>query len=196
MKTRKLLLASFNQHKLEEFRLMIPPPFELSSLLDIGFDTAIPEPHETFEENAKAKTAFVFERTGIPCFADDSGLVIDALAGRPGVYSARYAGEGCSSDHNIKKVLDELGNEKQRTARFIAVIAYQLNEEEAYVFKGTVEGAIGVQSEGEHGFGYDPIFKPAGFDLSFAQMPAYLKHRISHRAKALELFLNFLKEQN
>ncbi|HEY3387551.1 MAG TPA: RdgB/HAM1 family non-canonical purine NTP pyrophosphatase [Saprospiraceae bacterium] len=194
MKSKSLLFASYNQHKLEEFRQMLPPEYQLSSLHDIGFTAEIAEPFESFGENALAKTSFVFQKTGRACFADDSGLEIDALEGRPGVRSARYAGEGRSSADNINQVLKELGNNTERNARFVAVIAYQLSETEAYLFQGTVEGRISDQPIGEGGFGYDPIFIPSGFDLTFGQLSASIKNQISHRAKALDLFLNFLKE--
>ena len=195
MKDRPLLLASFNQHKLDEFRQMLPHLYRLECLRDIGFTTEIPEPFDSFEENALAKTSFVFQGTGIPCFADDSGLQVDALHGRPGVLSARYAGEGRSAADNIQQVLRELGDNPERSARFVAVIAYQPAEKESYLFKGTVEGRIGHTPIGESGFGYDPVFIPSGFDLTFGQLSPLLKNQISHRAKALELFLNFLKEQ-
>jgi XTP/dITP diphosphohydrolase len=194
MKSKSLLLASYNQHKLDEFREMLPPEYQLSSLRDIGFAAEIAEPFETFSENALAKTSFIFQQTGMACFADDSGLEIDALEGRPGVRSARYSGEGRSSQENIHQVLQDLGTNPERGARFVAVIAYQLSETVAYLFKGTVEGKIGYSPVGEGGFGYDPIFIPSGFDLTFGQLPTHLKNQISHRAKALGLFLNFLRE--
>lgn len=196
MTSRSLLLASHNQHKLEEFRQMLPPEYQISSLSDIGFSTEIAEPFDTFGENALAKTSFIFQHTGMACFADDSGLEIDALEGKPGVRSARYAGEGRSSEDNINQVLKELGTNPERNARFVAVIAYQLSETVAYLFKGTVEGTIGYNPIGEGGFGYDPIFIPSGFDLTFGQLPSHLKNQISHRAKAVELFLNFLRENS
>jgi XTP/dITP diphosphohydrolase len=194
MNASPLLLASFNQHKLDEFRHMFPPQYRLKGLRDIGFKDEIPEPYDSFEENALAKTSYVFKRTGIPCFADDSGLEVDALQGRPGVRSARYAGEGRSSEDNIQQVLIELGDNPERSARFVAVIAYQPSEKESYLYKGTVEGRIGFTPIGESGFGYDPVFIPSGFDLTFGQLTPILKNQISHRAKALELFLNFLEE--
>ena len=194
MKSRSLLLASYNEHKLEEFRQMLPAEFLLSSLRDIGFTAEIAEPFETFGENALAKTSFIFRHTGMVCFADDSGLEIDALEGRPGVRSARYAGEGRRPEDNVHQVLMELGTNPVRSARFVAVIAYQLSDTVAYLFKGTVEGNISFHSMGKGGFGYDPIFIPSGFDLTFGQLSSHLKNQISHRAKAVELFLNFLKE--
>jgi XTP/dITP diphosphohydrolase len=189
----RLLLASSNQHKLGEFRQMMPDAIELVGLRDIGFSDEIPEPYDTFEENALAKTAYVFRHTGIPCFADDSGLEVDALDGRPGVRSARYAGEGKGSAENVQKVLAELSDHPNRSARFVAVIAFQPSEKESFLFKGKVEGTISYEPKGEGGFGYDPVFIPAGFDLTFAQLPQGLKNQISHRAKALARFLSFLK---
>jgi XTP/dITP diphosphohydrolase len=193
MKPRPLLFASYNLHKLEEYKRMLPYPFQLQGLSDIGLTIDIPEPYDTFEENARAKTSFVYQHTGIACFADDSGLEVDALKGKPGVRSARYAGEGRSSLDNMQKVLQELGDLSHRSARFVAVIAYQVNEEESFLFRGTVKGNISHYPIGDGGFGYDPIFIPAGFDLTFGQLHTHLKNQISHRAKALDTFLQFLK---
>jgi len=195
MSSQRLLLASYNHHKLDEYRQMIPSRIHLEHLGDISFSLEIPEPYETFEENALAKTTFVFEHTGIACFADDSGLEVDALDGRPGVRSARYAGEGKDSKDNIDKVLSELGDHTNRTARFVAVIAYQTARNTSYLFKGTVEGTISRQPVGIGGFGYDPIFIPSGFDQTFGQLPSMLKNQISHRSKALAQFLTFLEAQ-
>ena len=187
-----LLFASQNRHKLEEIRPLIPTPYQLKNLADIGWTDEIPEPFETFEENAKAKTQYIFQRTGLSCFAEDSGLEVDALQGRPGVYSARYAGKHGHSEENIRKVLIELGSRPDRTARFTAVIAWQVNHETIHLFRGRVEGSISMTAEGKNGFGYDPIFIPAGFDQTFGQLPVSIKQSISHRAKALRLFLEAL----
>jgi len=191
-RNRQLLFASSNAHKLEEIRKMIPDGYSLSGLDDLHWTEEIPEPFDTFEANAKAKAYYVFDRTGLPCFADDSGLVVDALEGRPGVRSARYAGEHRDSVDNLIKVLAELGDTTQRSARFIAVIAYQVSTDEVITFTGKIEGSIGFAPTGPGGFGYDPIFVPSGFDQSFGELPAGLKNRISHRAMAMSLFLDFL----
>ncbi len=189
---KQLLFASSNRHKIEEVRQMIPSGYQLLGLHDIAFETEIPEPYDTFEDNARAKAAFLFEHTGLPCFADDSGLEVDALGRRPGVFSARYAGEHRNGEDNVKKVLEELGDIQHRIARFVAVIAYQTNTIDSFLFKGTVEGSINGEPIGINGFGYDPIFIPAGFDQSFAQLPTSLKNNISHRGKAMRMFLDFL----
>ena len=139
---KQLLFASANRHKLEEIRQIIPAAYMLLGLNDYSVDEEIPEPFDTFEANAAAKASYVYKKTGIPCFADDSGLVVDALDGRPGVLSARYAGEHKSSEENVRKLLSELTGIRDRTARFIAVIAYQENEKDVLLFKGTIEGTI------------------------------------------------------
>ena len=190
---QQLLFASSNLHKLDEIRLMLPEGCHLLGLHDTPLTEEIPEPFDSFAANAIAKTSFVYNRTGLPCFADDSGLEIDALEGRPGVFSARYAGEHKSSEDNLRKVLHELEDMPRRTARFIAVIAYQPNEKQSYLFEGKVEGTIGLTPSGTAGFGYDPIFIPSGFHQSFAELPAHIKNRISHRAKAMQKFIHFLK---
>ena len=192
MITSPLLLASANQHKLEEYRQLLAPRYTVQGLRDYGIEADIPEPYDTFEENALAKTGYLFQRTGIPCFADDSGLEVDALDGRPGVLSARYAGEERNIGDNISKVLEELDGLLDRRGRFVAVIAYQWSETETHVFRGTVEGRIANAPSGTGGFGYDPVFIPAGFDLTFGQLSPSIKNMISHRAKALEQFLAFM----
>ena len=192
---KQLLFASANRHKLEEIRQIIPAAYMLLGLNDYSVDEEIPEPFDTFEANAAAKASYVYKKTGIPCFADDSGLVVDALDGRPGVLSARYAGEHKSSEENVSKLLSELTGIRDRTARFIAVIAYQENEKDVLLFKGTIEGTINYTPAGAGGFGYDPVFIPSGFDKTFAQLSPGLKNQISHRAKAIKLFLQYLSEQ-
>lgn len=189
---KQLLFASANRHKLEEIRQILPPEYVLSGLHDYAIHEEIPEPFETFEANATAKASYVYKKTGIPCFADDSGLVVDALNGRPGVLSARYAGEHKSNEENIRKVLSELAGKQDRAARFIAVIAYQPNDKDVFLFSGSIEGSITNAPKGTGGFGYDPVFIPAGFDLTFAELSPALKNQISHRALAMKLFLNFL----
>ena len=192
---KQLLFASANRHKLEAIRQIIPAAYMLLGLNDYSVDEEIPEPFDTFEANAAAKASYVYKKTGIPCFADDSGLVVDALDGRPGVLSARYAGEHKSSEENVRKLLSELTGIRDRTARFIAVIAYQENEKDVLLFKGTIEGTINYTPAGAGGFGYDPVFIPSGFDQTFAHLAPALKNQISHRAKAIKLFLQYLSEQ-
>lgn len=191
-KNNTLLFASNNAHKVEEVRHLLPSTYHLLGLRDIHWTADIPEPFATFEENAKAKVSFVYHASGYPCFADDSGLEIDALDGKPGVYSARYAGEQKNSADNVAKVLAELASDSSRTARFTAVIAYQLNAEKVYIFKGQVEGSIAYHSKGTGGFGYDPVFIPAGFDRTFGELSPLVKNLISHRAMAMRKFLEFL----
>ena len=196
---KSLLFASTNQHKLEEIRQMLPPGYDVQSLNDIGWREEIPEPFETFEENAAAKTSTLFEATGLVCFAEDSGLVIDALEGRPGVYSARYAGSPVNSSsniekRNIEKVLNEMNNIRNRSARFVSVIAYQTNRNEIHFFRGLVEGNISEHPHGHGGFGYDPVFIPKGFDQTFSMLPASLKNQVSHRSKSMHHFIQFLQQ--
>jgi XTP/dITP diphosphohydrolase len=190
---RTLLLASTNPHKLEEIRCMLPPEYEIKSLIDIGWRDELPEPFETFEENAAAKTSCLFEATGLPCFAEDSGLAIDALGGRPGVYSARYSGSHGNNQSNIEKVLSELSNIHNRSARFVSVIAFQTGRDEVHFFKGVVEGDISLLPSGLGGFGYDPVFIPKGFDHTFAMLPPELKNQISHRSKSMFQFMDYLQ---
>lgn len=192
---KQLLFASANRHKVEEIRQILPADYRLSGLNDYSIHEEIPEPFDTFEANATAKASYVYQKTGIPCFADDSGLVVDALDGRPGVLSARYAGEQKSSEENVRKVLSELAGKQDRAARFIAVIAYQANEKDVFLFRGNIEGTITNAPLGTGGFGYDPVFIPAGFDLTFAELPHALKNQISHRAIAMKLFIHFLSSQ-
>lgn len=193
-KKNTLLFASSNAHKVEEVRQLLPSTFQLLGLRDIQWTADIPEPFDTFEENAKAKVSFVFNQSGYPCFADDSGLEVDALNGRPGVYSARYAGQQKNSVDNVAKVLTELESGSWRAARFIAVIAYQPNAKDIYIFKGQVEGAIAYHPTGSGGFGYDPVFIPSGFDRTFGELSHLVKNLISHRAMAMRKFLEFLSK--
>ncbi len=192
---KQLLFASANRHKLEEIRKIIPADFVLSGLTDYSIHEEIPEPFDSFEANAAAKASYVYKKTGIPCFADDSGLIVDALGGRPGVLSARYAGEHKSSEENVRKVLSELTGIKDRSARFVAVIAYHQSETDVFLFRGSVEGTITYTPSGTGGFGYDPVFVPSGFDQTFARLSPALKNQISHRAVAMKLFLKFLSGQ-
>lgn len=187
-----LLFASSNAHKLHELRNLIPASFTLIGLDDIQWTTDIPEPFDTFEENAAAKALFVHERTGMTCFAEDSGLEVDALQGRPGVLSARYAGMHGNSVANMEKLLRELEGVTQRTARFVAVIAFKQENEDMIFFSGRVEGSIAKRISGTSGFGYDPVFIPAGFNQTFGELSPAIKLSISHRSKALNAFLEHL----
>lgn len=189
----ELVFASNNQHKVNEIQAMIGHAIKLRSLKDIDCTEEIPETGRTFEENAGQKSRFVYEKFGLNCFADDSGLEIDALGGEPGVDSAHYSGSR-DFEQNIQLVLDKLGDSEQRTARFKTVISLIIDGEE-FLFEGSVEGKITRGRSGSEGFGYDPIFKPEGYDISFAEMSADEKNRISHRAKATEKLISFLKDR-
>lgn len=187
----KLVFATNNKHKLDELQHLLSDKITLLSLKDIECFDEIPEDHDTLEENASQKANYIFEKYKIDCFADDTGLEIDALNGSPGVLSARYAGELKDSEANIQKVLKELEGESNRKARFKTVIALIIDNKE-YLFKGIVEGEILTEKSGHDGFGYDPIFKPLGYNESFAQMSLMDKNKISHRAKATEKLIEFL----
>lgn len=190
----EFVFATGNVHKLQEAREILGTNVALKSLKDLGFSGDIPEEQPTIEGNAIQKAQFIYDRFGEDCFADDTGLEIDALEGRPGVYSARYAGEECSFEDNVNKVLRELEGCANRTARFRCVIAFILKGK-VHTFEGVVEGKILNAPTGNKGFGYDPIFQPMESDRSFAEMSAEDKHAISHRGRALEKFHQFLQTQ-
>ncbi len=188
----KLLFATNNKHKLSEVRDAAGEMIEILGLSEVGFAGDIPEDHETLEENALQKARFIKQQTGMDCFADDTGLEIDALDGRPGVFSARYAGNQCNPEENIKKVLSEMEGIGQRRACFRTVIALIMNDEE-FLFEGVAEGEIIKEKRGISGFGYDPVFLPQGFKETFAEMNVSLKNKISHRAQAVKKLIDFLK---
>lgn len=187
----ELIFATNNKHKLEEIQKLLSDKIKLLSLQDISFQEEIPEDYETLKENALQKARYIYDRYTLNCFADDTGLEIDFLNGSPGVYSARYAGENCSFDDNVNKVLEEMGNTNNRAARFRTVIALIIDQKE-YFFEGVVEGEILRERTGNGGFGYDPIFKPIGFNESFAEMEMHKKNEISHRGLAAKKLVNFL----
>jgi XTP/dITP diphosphohydrolase len=188
---KKLVFATNNPNKLFEIRNSILN-HEIASLKDLNIIEDIPETGITLKENALQKAQFIYNKTGLNCFADDTGLEIEALNNRPGVYSARYAGESCSAADNMNKVLQELKNEHNRKATFKTVIALILDNS-TYYFEGTVDGEILTKKTGDKGFGYDPLFKPVGFKKSFAQMSIAQKNKISHRGIAVKKLINFLK---
>ena len=171
----------------------MPEAYEGLGLAAVGFDRAIPETGETLTENARIKAEAVHAFCGLPCFADDSGLEVDALRGAPGVYSARYAGEGATAAHNVKKLLDCMQGQALRTARFRTVIYYK-GLGEHHSFEGVLEGEILREERGAAGFGYDSIFRPEGYAQSFAQMSLEQKNAISHRARAFQQFVDFLRD--
>lgn len=188
---KNLLVATHNLHKKEEIQQMLEGEFQVQSLRDVEIHEEIIEDGSTFHENALIKAQFCFEKTGIPSLGDDSGLVVPALDGRPGIYSARYA-----SDHdfqkNIEKVLEEMEGRKDRGAYFITVMCYYTQEGPRY-YEGRVYGNLLSENKGYQGFGYDPIFVPLDHELTFAQMDPHEKNKISHRRRALDLFLEELK---
>ena len=192
---KKLIFATNNPGKLKEIKELLSDRFDILSLAESGIETEIPEDFDTFEENALQKARFIYERTQIPVFADDSGLEVSALNGKPGVFSARYAGENCTPQDNIDKLLNELKNTSRRTARFVTEIAYVNESGQHRFFDGICEGEITREQQGKEGFGYDPVFTPKGYDETFAQMKAQLKNKISHRAKAVEKLVSFLSNQ-
>ncbi|PKP34037.1 MAG: non-canonical purine NTP pyrophosphatase [Bacteroidetes bacterium HGW-Bacteroidetes-17] len=188
---RKLVFATNNLHKLSEVRDIIGSRIELLNLNDIGFNEEIPETASTLEGNASLKSSTIYKKFGIDCFADDTGLEVDALNGGPGVYSARYAGAENDADKNTAKLLGELISTTNRKAQFRTVISLILNGSE-YFFEGIVEGVISREKRGNEGFGYDPVFIPDGYTKSFAELSAKEKNTISHRARATQKLYEFL----
>jgi XTP/dITP diphosphohydrolase len=194
----KLIFATNNQHKVDEIRSLLIDSFELITLREAGIDIDIPEPYDTLEENASGKSGIIFRMTGINCFSEDTGLEVTALNGEPGVKSARYAGNGRSFDMNIEKLLINLADKPDRTARFRTIISLILDGRET-LFEGICEGSIIKERRGSQGFGYDPVFVPMGSTKTFAEMSMKEKAQYSHRAKATEklvAFLNNLKTKS
>ncbi|SEW55791.1 RdgB/HAM1 family non-canonical purine NTP pyrophosphatase [Chitinophaga arvensicola] len=189
----KLIFATNNQNKVKEFRSLLGDQFEIITLLEAGIDIDIPEPHDTLEANATEKSATIHRMTGENCFAEDTGLEIAALDGAPGVLSARYAGEQKEAADNIVKVLQELEGKTDRSAHFRTVISLILDGKE-YQFEGVSKGEITTTARGAKGFGYDPIFVPEGETRAFAEMELSEKNKYSHRARAFEKFITFLKQ--
>ena len=189
---KKIVFATNNPNKLAEVRALIPQ-WEILGLSDIGCFEDIPETAKTLDGNSKIKADFVTKKYGFDCFADDTGLEISALNGAPGVYSARYAGEPSDSEANLQKALTELKDNPNRTAQFRTVVALNLDTE-TYLFEGICKGKIFTKKIGESGFGYDPIFKPDGFEQSFAQMSQAEKGAISHRGRAIRKLVEFLNK--
>jgi len=186
-----IIFATNNDHKIREIKSMLPAEISISSLSDINYLNDIPEPFNTLEENAMAKAQTIYKLTGMPTFSDDTGLEIECLNGLPGVMSARFAGEAKNMDDNIEKVLRLMENETNRKARFRTIIALIIDDRE-YFFEGIVRGTIIREKLGQSGFGYDPVFIPEGSNLTFAEMTASEKNRISHRAEALSKLVAFL----
>ncbi|SEK72294.1 non-canonical purine NTP diphosphatase [Parapedobacter koreensis] len=187
----QLVFATNNAHKLEEVQAIVGQGFRILTLADIGCTDDIPETGDTFEANASQKSTYLYTKYGYDCFADDSGLEVEALGNEPGVYSARYAGTR-DMEKNIDLLLQRLGDHQNRKARFRTVISLQIAGNE-YFFEGAVEGKIGHSRQGIGGFGYDPLFIPNGYDRTFAQMTADEKNAISHRSVAVAKLAEFLK---
>ena len=188
----KLVFATNNKNKILEVQQLLTDSIEIISLENIGCFEEIPETGDTIEENAVMKANYVTQKYGYNCFADDTGLEVDALNGAPGVFSARYAGEQRSSDDNMSKLLDALSNKINRKAQFKTIIALNLNGKQ-HLFTGIAKGEITLKKIGNQGFGYDPIFIPEGHTATFAQLSLEEKGLISHRGKATEQLINFLK---
>ena len=191
----KLVFATNNRHKLQEVRDIVGNRVEVLSLNDIGCHDDIPETADTLQGNALIKARYIYEKYGVDCFADDTGLEVEALGGEPGVYSARYAGEDCNSEANMLKLLHNLTGKSNRNAQFRTVIALIINGEEK-LFNGIVKGSITEEKMGDSGFGYDPIFIPEGFSESFAQMSSEIKNSISHRYRATRQLSDYLNEKH
>ncbi len=189
----ELVFATNNKHKLEELQNILGDKIKLLSLKDINCNEEIPEERDTLEGNASQKAWYIYDKFGKNCFADDTGLEVKSLNNDPGVYSARYAGEHKDSDANMRKLLENLRSHKDRTARFRTCISLIIEGREN-LFEGTVEGSILEKKKGKDGFGYDPIFQPKGYNISFAEMSMEEKNKISHRGKAVEKLIDFLKE--
>jgi XTP/dITP diphosphohydrolase len=188
----ELVFATNNQHKLAELQAIVGTHFKLLSLQDIGCNEEIPEEQDTLEANASQKAFFIYNKYGYNCFADDTGLEIEALNGEPGVFSARYAGEDKNPEANIDKVLGKLAKINNRKARFRTVISLVINGTE-HQFEGIVDGEILKERRGSSGFGYDPVFLPDGFSQSFAEMNLQDKNQISHRGRAVAKLAEYLK---
>lgn len=194
MEKRKLVFATNNKHKLEEIRAILGSEIDILSLNDIHCHEDIPETADTLEGNAQIKAQFVYDHYHLDCFADDTGLEVEALNGAPGVFSARYAGgEGHDSEANMKKLLTEMQNKTNRKARFRTVIAF-IEQGKVRLFEGIVKGCITNEKHGDSGFGYDPIFRPEGYSETFAEMGNEAKNKISHRANAVKKLCEYLAQ--
>lgn len=191
----KIIFATNNQNKVEEVKTLLPSNISIISLREAGIDADIPEPHETLDENAAEKARTIRTMTGENCFSEDTGLEVQVLNGEPGVKSARYAGEGKTSQQNMEKLLARLGQQEDRRARFRTVICLILAERE-YHFEGICEGVITHEPKGDQGFGYDPIFIPDGAEKTFAEMGMAEKNKFSHRKKAVAKLVEFLNQMS
>jgi len=189
----KIVFASNNKNKIHEIQSMLPENIQIVSLESIGCFEEIPETAATIDGNAILKANYITQNYGLDCFADDTGLEVDSLNGQPGVYSARYAGEQKNADDNMNRLLEELSNKSNRNAQFKTVIALNLKGNQ-YLFTGIASGEITSEKKGTGGFGYDPIFKPIGYEKTFAELSMEVKNEISHRGKATKLLIEFLQK--
>jgi XTP/dITP diphosphohydrolase len=187
-----IVFATKNAHKINEVRSILGNGYTIVCPEQLGFKGEIPEEEATLEGNAFQKARFIHKMFNLPCFSDDTGLEVKTLNGAPGVYSARYAGEGKNSEDNMVKLLKELSDKENRDARFRCVIAYIDSCGAEHLFEGIVNGKILFEKQGDAGFGYDPIFSPEGFNISFAQMSSVEKNLISHRGRAVSKFVDYL----
>ena len=192
---KKLVFATNNAHKLEEIRAILGDKMEILSLADINCHADIPETANTLEGNAHLKSEYVYNHYGLDCFADDTGLEVEALDGAPSVYSARYAGDGHDSQANMQKLLKEMEEKNNRKAQFRTVISL-IEKGEEKLFEGIVRGKITQEKRGNSGFGYDPVFQPEGFDVTFAEMGSDVKNKISHRARAVKALCDYLSKKS
>jgi XTP/dITP diphosphohydrolase len=192
---KSICFATNNQNKIEEIRALLGPFFQLKSLEQIGCLNELPETQYTLEGNSLQKARFVFDNFGVSCFADDTGLEVESLNGAPGVFSARYAGEGKNNEENIDLLLHNLKNTANRNAQFRSVITL-IEPDETHVFEGIITGTICEERRGNMGFGYDSVFQPRGYDKTFAEMSLAEKNLISHRAIAVKKLINFLHQKH
>lgn len=192
---KNLVFATGNIHKLQEVQGLFKEGFALSCLKDVNITEEIPETADNLVDNALQKARYVYEKCGIPCFADDTGLEVDALGGAPGVYSARYAGEQKDSKLNMLLLLENMNGKSNRNARFRTIIAYIDENAQEHIFEGEIKGTIIENMAGTNGFGYDPIFVPENYDKTFAELSSEIKNTISHRARAMEKFLSYINNK-
>lgn len=189
----KLIFATNNAHKVKEVQALLPDHWQIITLKEAGIFEEIPEPYDTFHENAAAKAQYIFQKTGIDCFAEDSGICVDALNGAPGVFSARYAGVPTDDEKNLQKLLDALQGAHHRNAHYHSSIALMLGGQ-LYFFEGKCPGTIAEEKEGSGGFGYDPIFIPEGYSNTFGILDDTIKSSISHRKHSVAALAKFLNE--
>lgn len=190
---QRLYLATQNQHKIEEIKDLLGDLFDVHTVFELGVSVEIPETGNTLQENSMQKAAYIAEHFQVTCLSDDSGLEVNALGGRPGVYSARYAGEPKDDAANVRKLLGELEGVSDRSARFVTVLTFH-HQGQYDCFEGEIQGQIASIPRGEQGFGYDPVFVPVGFDRTFAEMTMEEKNQMAHRARAMQKFKSFIDE--